>query len=126
MDARSVHGPDTLRDSGGYGSRQWRSQRRHFGQILAVEDPPSRTSWQPGGPRTGKRSWKEKLSRESNLTCKEDLHKWKRKSSSEGKAKKVYATEDPEKLIVSYKDDATAFNGLQKGTISGKGDINNP
>ena len=43
----------------------------------------------------------------------------------EGKAKKVFATEDPEKLIVSYKDDATAFNGLKKGTIRGKGVINN-
>ena len=43
----------------------------------------------------------------------------------EGKAKKVFATEDPELLIVDYKDDATAFNGLKKGTISGKGVINN-
>ena len=43
----------------------------------------------------------------------------------EGKAKKVYKTEDPEQLIVSYKDDATAFNGLKKGTIVGKGVINN-
>lgn len=43
----------------------------------------------------------------------------------EGKAKKVYATEDPELLIVSYKDDATAFNGLKRGTIQGKGAINN-
>ena len=43
----------------------------------------------------------------------------------EGKAKKVFATEDPELLIVSYKDDATAFNGLKKGTITGKGVINN-
>ena len=43
----------------------------------------------------------------------------------EGKAKKVYATDNPELLIVSYKDDATAFNGLKKGTISGKGVINN-
>lgn len=43
----------------------------------------------------------------------------------EGKAKKVFATEDPELLIVSYKDDATAFNGLKKGTIVGKGIINN-
>ncbi|MGN0372842.1 MAG: phosphoribosylaminoimidazolesuccinocarboxamide synthase [Enterocloster sp.] len=43
----------------------------------------------------------------------------------EGKAKKVYATEDPDVLIVSYKDDATAFNGLKKGTIVGKGAINN-
>ena len=38
----------------------------------------------------------------------------------EGKAKKVYATENPELVIVSYKDDATAFNGLKKGTIAGK------
>ncbi|MBE6015341.1 MAG: phosphoribosylaminoimidazolesuccinocarboxamide synthase [Lachnospiraceae bacterium] len=43
----------------------------------------------------------------------------------EGKAKKVFKTEDPEILIVSYKDDATAFNGLKKGSISGKGVINN-
>ncbi|MBQ8358126.1 MAG: phosphoribosylaminoimidazolesuccinocarboxamide synthase [Clostridia bacterium] len=43
----------------------------------------------------------------------------------EGKAKKVFKTDDPELLIVSYKDDATAFNGLKKGTIAGKGVINN-
>ena len=43
----------------------------------------------------------------------------------EGKAKRVFATNDPELLIVDYKDDATAFNGLKKGTISGKGIINN-
>ena len=43
----------------------------------------------------------------------------------EGKAKKVFATDDPELLIVEYKDDATAFNGLKKGTIHGKGVINN-
>ena len=43
----------------------------------------------------------------------------------EGKAKKVYATEDPELYIVDYKDDATAFNGLKKGTIVGKGVVNN-
>ena len=43
----------------------------------------------------------------------------------EGKAKKVYATDDPDIVIVDYKDDATAFNGLKKGTISGKGVINN-
>ena len=43
----------------------------------------------------------------------------------EGKAKKVYATENPEVLLVDYKDDATAFNGLKKGTITGKGAINN-
>ena len=43
----------------------------------------------------------------------------------EGKAKKVYATEDPNVVIVSYKDDATAFNGQKKGTITGKGAINN-
>ena len=43
----------------------------------------------------------------------------------EGKAKRVYETEDPNLLIVSYKDDATAFNGLKKGTIAGKGVINN-
>ncbi|MDD7511392.1 MAG: phosphoribosylaminoimidazolesuccinocarboxamide synthase [Peptostreptococcaceae bacterium] len=43
----------------------------------------------------------------------------------EGKAKKVYATNDENLCIVSYKDDATAFNGLKKGTIMGKGEINN-
>ncbi len=43
----------------------------------------------------------------------------------EGKAKKVYATDDPELVIVSYKDDATALDGLKKGTITGKGVINN-
>ncbi|MCH5162506.1 MAG: phosphoribosylaminoimidazolesuccinocarboxamide synthase [Clostridiales bacterium] len=43
----------------------------------------------------------------------------------EGKAKKVYATSDPNLVIVDYKDDATAFNGLKKGTIVGKGVINN-
>ncbi len=43
----------------------------------------------------------------------------------EGKAKKVFATEDPDVVIVDYKDDATAFNGLKKGTIAGKGVINN-
>ncbi len=43
----------------------------------------------------------------------------------EGKAKKVYETEDKNYYIVSYKDDATAFNGEKKGTILGKGAINN-
>ena len=43
----------------------------------------------------------------------------------EGKAKKVYTTQDPKLLIVAYKDDATAFNGQKKGTIHGKGAINN-
>ncbi len=43
----------------------------------------------------------------------------------EGKAKKVCKTEDPDVLIVDYKDDATAFNGEKKGTIVGKGVINN-
>ena len=43
----------------------------------------------------------------------------------EGKAKKVFKTDDPELYIVDYKDDATAFNGLKKGTIAGKGVINN-
>ena len=49
----------------------------------------------------------------------------KKEQLYEGKAKKVLATDDPELLIVSYKDDATAFNGLKKGTIAGKGIINN-
>lgn len=43
----------------------------------------------------------------------------------EGKAKKVYATDDPKYYIVEYKDDATAFNGEKRGTITGKGVINN-
>lgn len=51
------------------------------------------------------------------MTKKEQLY--------EGKAKKVFKTDNDELLIVSYKDDATAFNGLKKGTIVGKGVINN-
>jgi phosphoribosylaminoimidazole-succinocarboxamide synthase len=54
---------------------------------------------------------------ENNMEKKEQLY--------EGKAKKVFATEDPDYVIVDYKDDATAFNGLKKGTIVGKGVINN-
>ncbi len=49
----------------------------------------------------------------------------KREQLYEGKAKKVYATDDENLYIVSYKDDATAFNGLKKGTIVGKGVVNN-
>ena len=49
----------------------------------------------------------------------------KREQMYEGKAKKVYATDDPALCIVSYKDDATAFNGEKRGTIMGKGVINN-
>jgi len=49
----------------------------------------------------------------------------KREQLYEGKAKKVYATDDPNVVIVSYKDDATALDGLKKGTIAGKGAINN-
>ena len=49
----------------------------------------------------------------------------KRTQLYEGKAKKVYTTDDPELYIVDYKDDATAFNGLKKGTIESKGIINN-
>ena len=49
----------------------------------------------------------------------------KKEQLYEGKAKKVFETEDPTLLIVDYKDDATAFNGLKKGTIVGKGVINN-
>ncbi|WP_019680155.1 phosphoribosylaminoimidazolesuccinocarboxamide synthase [Ruminococcus flavefaciens] len=52
-----------------------------------------------------------------NIEKKEQLY--------EGKAKKVYATNDPDLVIVDYKDDATAFNGEKKGTITGKGVINN-
>lgn len=43
----------------------------------------------------------------------------------EGKAKKVFATANPDLLIVSYKDDATAFNGQKRGTVAGKGVVNN-
>ena len=43
----------------------------------------------------------------------------------EGKAKQVFATDDPTLAIIHYKDDATAFNGLKKGTIVGKGVVNN-
>ena len=49
----------------------------------------------------------------------------KREQMYEGKAKKVFATDDANYCIVSYKDDATAFNGLKKGTIRGKGVVNN-
>ena len=49
----------------------------------------------------------------------------KREQLYEGKAKKVFATDDPNVVIVDYKDDATAFNGVKKGTIVGKGVINN-
>ncbi len=49
----------------------------------------------------------------------------KKEQLYEGKAKKVFATDDPNLVIVSYKDDATAFNGLKKGTIVGKGVVNN-
>ena len=52
-----------------------------------------------------------------NCTKKEQLY--------EGKAKKVFATDNPDYVIVDYKDDATAFNGEKKGTIVGKGVINN-
>ncbi|MBR6394549.1 MAG: phosphoribosylaminoimidazolesuccinocarboxamide synthase, partial [Ruminococcus sp.] len=53
----------------------------------------------------------------ANIEKKEQLY--------EGKAKKVFATNDPNLVIVDYKDDATAFNGEKKGTIAGKGVINN-
>ena len=49
----------------------------------------------------------------------------KKEQLYEGKAKKVLATDDPNLVIVDYKDDATAFNGLKKGSIAGKGVINN-
>ena len=56
---------------------------------------------------------------------KEETTVEKKEMLYEGKAKKVYATENPEVYIVDYKDDATAFNGEKKGTIVGKGVINN-
>lgn len=49
----------------------------------------------------------------------------KKEQLYEGKAKKVFATDIKDVVLVSYKDDATAFNGLKKGTITGKGAINN-
>ena len=49
----------------------------------------------------------------------------KREQLYEGKAKRVYATDDPKLYIVEYKDDATAFNGEKRGTIAGKGVVNN-
>ena len=49
----------------------------------------------------------------------------KKEQLYEGKAKKVFATDNPNLVIVDYKDDATAFNGLKKGSIAGKGVINN-
>ena len=49
----------------------------------------------------------------------------KKEQLYEGKAKKVFATDDKDLVIVSYKDDATALNGFKKGTIAGKGVINN-
>ncbi len=54
------------------------------------------------------------------------MAEWKKvEELYEGKAKKVYTTQDPNVVIVDYKDDATAFNGEKKGTIIGKGVINN-
>ena len=55
----------------------------------------------------------------------EELDREKKEQLYEGKAKKVFATDDPNLVIVDYKDDATAFNGLKKGSIAGKGVINN-
>ncbi|RTL02417.1 MAG: phosphoribosylaminoimidazolesuccinocarboxamide synthase [Proteobacteria bacterium] len=49
----------------------------------------------------------------------------KREFLYEGKAKQVYATDNPDLIIIRYKDDATAFNNLKKGTINAKGEINN-
>ena len=60
-----------------------------------------------------------------NMQNLEGITMQKCKQLYEGKAKRVYETDDPNLLIVSYKDDATAFNGLKKGTIAGKGVINN-
>ena len=55
----------------------------------------------------------------------EELDMEKKEQLYEGKAKKVFATDDPNLVIVDYKDDATAFNGLKKGSIAGKGVIKN-
>ena len=53
------------------------------------------------------------------------MHMKKTNMMYEGKAKKVWETDDADCVIVEYKDDATAFNGLKKGTITGKGIVNN-
>ena len=55
----------------------------------------------------------------------DELDMEKKEQLYEGKAKKVFATDDANLVIVDYKDDATAFNGEKKGTITGKGVINN-
>ena len=60
-----------------------------------------------------------------SLPCKEEFFMEKKEQLYEGKAKKVFATDDENLVIVDYKDDATAFNGLKKGTIAGKGVVNN-
>ena len=60
---------------------------------------------------------RNQIERSMNMTKLEQIY--------EGKAKKVYRTDDPERFIVEYKDDATAFNGQKKGTILGKGAVNN-
>ena len=49
----------------------------------------------------------------------------KREFLYEGKAKQIYATDDPDKIIIYYKDDATAFNGEKKAQIDNKGYLNN-
>jgi len=49
----------------------------------------------------------------------------KRKMLYEGKAKRIYSTDDPELLVAEYKDDLTAFNGIKRGNIAGKGVLNN-
>ena len=59
--------------------------------------------------------------RKRNSMFEEEANMEKREQLYEGKAKKVYATDDSQLVIVSYKDDATAFNGQKKGTIAGKG-----
>lgn len=59
------------------------------------------------------------------MTKRKEFIMEKKEQLYEGKAKKIFATENPDYVIVSYKDDATAFNGLKKGTITGKGVINN-
>ena len=53
------------------------------------------------------------------------MSKEKKEMMYEGKAKKIYATDNPDEIIVYYKDDATAFNGEKKGSIKDKGVMNN-
>ena len=77
------------------------------------------TGKRPAGQQkiAGQQKARREADEEEDMEKKEQLY--------EGKAKKVYSTDEQELLIVEYKDDATAFNGQKRGTIAGKGAINN-